>query len=385
MKAFACQNCGQPLYFEAEKCESCGLRLGFLVERRVLSAMTPIGERADAWTALAEPDRPYRFCANAVHGACNWLVEADDPASPYCAVCRHNRTIPDLTDPDRLERWRRFQVAQHRLFDSLLAFGLPLSTRQDDREGLTFDILYDPQEHAPQGPSVITGHASGLITLNLIEADSAARERLRHDLDEPYRTLLGHFRHEVGHYYWDRLVRDGPMIEAFRGVFGDERASYEDALKRHYAAPPSSSEWRQHHVSAYAASHPWEDFAETWAHYLHMIDTLETAAAFGVRLNPSAETSDPADLDPYGEVSLDALIRAWLPLTFAVNSLNRSMGQPDLYPFLPAPAVILKLAFVHDLIRGGGAESNPEARSEDALKAVIAGLAVRVGDPAAAS
>ncbi len=380
MKAFSCQYCGQPLYFEAELCDSCGRRLGYLVGPRRLSALEPFGSQPDQWRALAAPDRPYRFCANSVFGACNWLVEAETPGAAYCAACRHNRTIPDLSAPDRLKRWGKIQVAQHRLFDTLLALRLPLATRECDPKGLAFDILHDPLEHAPQGPGVITGHVDGLITLNLVEADDAARERRRHDFAEPYRTLLGHFRHEVGHYFWDRLVRDGSKFDAFRATFGDERRSYEQALAQHYAEGQMSGSWRQQHVSAYAAVHPWEDFAETWAHYMHMVDTLETAAAFGVQL--AATASDPAELDVYGAAELDQLIGAWLPLTFAVNSLNRSMGQPDLYPFLPSPVVIVKLAFVHDLIRGGEQPGQGKA-GENALKAVIAGLTARVGDPEA--
>jgi hypothetical protein len=384
VRAFHCQYCGQPLYFENQLCVSCGRRLGYVAELRRLSALEPCGAEPDVWRALAAPGRAFRFCANAVLGSCNWLVPAGPTEPAFCATCRHNRTIPDTTSPDRLERWRKIQVAQHRLFDALLALRIPLTTRLEDPEGLGFDILYDPWEGAPQGPSVITGHVGGLITLNLMEADDATRERLRRDLAEPYRTLLGHLRHEVGHYVWQTLVRDSPLIDSFRAAFGDEREPYEPALRRYYAQPPA--DWRERFVSAYASSHPWEDFAETWAHYLHMVDTLETAAAFGVRLGEGAQAStsgaaqDPADLDPYGPVSLDQLIGVWLPLTFAVNSLNRSMGQPDLYPFLPAPAVIAKLAFVHDLARAREPASEDD-RSHSALRAVIAGLSVRVGQP----
>jgi hypothetical protein len=383
VKAFQCQHCGQSLYFENQLCDSCGRRLGYLASIRQLSALEPAGTDADVWRALAAPDATYRFCLNAIHGSCNWLVKAGPTEEAYCAACRHNRIIPYLTALGALGRWRRIQTAQHRLFDALLALKLPLTTRAEHDQGLAFDILYDPFEGAPQGPAVTTGHMGGLITLNLAEADDPARERLRQTLGEPYRTLLGHFRHEIGHYYWDRLVRDGSMLEPFRALFGDERRCYDDALANHYAIGRPPLDWRNRYISAYAAVHPWEDFAETWAHYLHMVDTLETAAAFGVRLAASRPAADAADLDPYETASLEQLISAWLPLTFTVNCLNRSMGQPDLYPFTIPPTVILKLAFVHDLIRGRG---NPLAladRPAETLKALIAGLAASVGDPTA--
>jgi hypothetical protein len=188
--------------------------------------------------------------------------------------------------------------------------------------------------------------------INIAEADDAERERRRQGMAEPYRTLLGHLRHESGHYYWERLVRQGPWLEEFRSCFGDERRDYQVCLQAHYTEGPPP-DWQQRFVSAYGSAHPWEDWAETWAHYLHIVDTLETAQAFGLRLSPAAG-SDPAlaaiaDFDPYRERSFDSLIDTWLPLTYAVNSLNRSMGQPDLYPFVIAPAVVAKLRFIHDL------------------------------------
>ena len=189
----------------------------------------------------------------------------------------------------------------------------------------------------------MTGHDNGVITLSLAEADDGMREQLRVSMGEPYRTLLGHFRHEVGHYYWDTLVRDGDTIENCRAIFGDESNDYETALKRYYAEGAPAA-WQQSFVSAYATTHPWEDFAETFAHYLHIIDTLETARAFGICITPEVCDDDvlhvKVDFDPYHACSIDKLIDAWLPPTFAVNSINRSMGQRDLYPFVLLPDVI---------------------------------------------
>jgi hypothetical protein len=353
MKLFECQNCGNAVYFENVRCEACGLALGFVAGTATLSALTAADD--GQWRALAAPGRPYRFCANAGDGACNWLVPADG-RDDWCTACRLNRTIPDLGDPANRQRWYRLEAAKHRLVYSVIRLGLPLANKADDpAAGLAFDFLADPGPTFQEGPRVTTGHNQGVITINVGEADDAERERHRQDMAEPYRTVLGHFRHEIGHYYWERLVRDGPALPDFRALFGDERGDYAAALQAHYAEGPPAG-WPDRFVSAYAAAHPWEDWAETFAHCLHIIDTLETAQAFGLRIEPGTPGGGRAlaaavDFDPYTEADVDVLVRAWLPLTFAVNSLNRSMGQPDLYPFVLPPAVIDKLRFVHDLIR----------------------------------
>jgi hypothetical protein len=197
----------------------------------------------------------------------------------------------------------------------------------------------------------MTGHDDGLITIALAEADDVERERRRNAMREPYRTLLGHFRHEVGHYYWDRMVRDGGMLDACRGVFGDDREDYDQAVQKHYAngAPPN---WQEQFVSSYATTHPWEDFAETWAHYLHIVDTLEMAGAFNLRVSPELDTDIAANVDfnPYAAADEQLLTNTWVPLTFALNSLNRTMGREDFYPFIISPPVIEKLGFVHNVI-----------------------------------
>ena len=353
MKLFKCQHCGQILYFENVQCERCSRQLGYLAEVTTISALEPEG---DAWKALARPAGLVRFCDNATHDACNWLVDAGSPDT-LCAACRHNRTIPDLSIADNLSRWQRIEQAKHRLFYSLLRLNLPLATRQDDPEhGLAFDFLADSPD--PTGPKVLTGHDNGLITIALQEADDAERERRRTQMNEPYRSLLGHFRHEVGHYFWDVLVRDGGRLEECRAVFGDDSQDYGAALEAHYqhGAP---ADWQQNYVSQYATTHPWEDWAETWAHYLHIVDTLEMAGAFGIRVKPRITREETLaadiDLDPYRAQTIEEIVDAWLPLTFAMNSLNRAMGNPDLYPFVLSPAVIAKLGFVHDVVHAARA------------------------------
>jgi hypothetical protein len=380
MKLFQCQACGQPLYFENTACESCGRRLGYLPAVEILTSLE-LGE--NDWLALAAPGTRVRYCANAEYNACNWLLPAGD-AEIYCTACRHNRVVPNLSDDRNLNRWRRMESAKRRLFYTLLKLGLPLTARPQDPQGLAFDFLADPAEGSSSGPSILTGHDNGLITINIAEADDAERERRRTSMGEPYRTLLGHFRHEVGHYFWNVLVRDDLSIVPFRSIFGDEREDYGEALKAHYARGPKEN-WQDEFVSAYAGAHPWEDFAETWAHYLHIVDTLETASAFGLRVRPQIESkpelSMTIDFEPHRERDLNRLIEAWLPLTFAVNSLNRSMGQPDLYPFVLPPAVINKLSFIHERIHAASGREGEPATEKGVLQAVIGSLRARVAAP----
>lgn len=228
MRLFRCQSCGQVLHFENTRCERCGHALGFLPAPATLSALERDGR---AWRALAQPEGRFRYCANADHDACNWLVPARS-SEALCRSCRHNRTVPDLAVPENLVPWRRWETAKRRLVYTLQKLQLPLPDRtQDPVRGLAFDVLADP----PVGAPVMTGHAEGLITLALPEADDAERERRRAAMGEPYRTLLGHVRHESGHFYWERLVHDGGRLEPFRALFGDERQDYAAALARHHA------------------------------------------------------------------------------------------------------------------------------------------------------
>ena len=284
---------------------------------------------------------PQRKCENyAQQGVCNWLVPLQREGG-LCQACELNNVIPDLSKPENRERWREVEKAKRRLVYSLNQLGLPvLSKRSDPEHGLSFDI-----KESLEGERVLTGHDDGLITLNVSEADAAERERMRLAMKEGYRTLLGHFRHEIGHYFWDRLVRDGGKLEACRALFGDERADYALALRAHYDSAPDPS-YAERFISHYAAAHPWEDFAETFAHYLHLTDTLETAAQFGFAAS-TAHAEGGSALE-----SFEPLLQEWYRLTVALNSLNRSMGLPDAYPFAISPTVKQKLAFVHGLIQG---------------------------------
>lgn len=357
MKIFECRTCGMAAYFDNTTCVHCGSRLGYDAASSTMQAIAPDG---DGW--LDRDGRSWRLCANAAYDACNWLLPADDGAQRFCLACRFNRTVPDLSLPDTRENWRRIEAAKRHLFYSLLRWQLPMPGReQDPAQGLAFDLLADVTGPDGAVETVMTGHADGLITINVAEGDDAEREKRRAAMNEPYRTLLGHFRHEIGHYYWDRLVRDGGRLEGFRALFGDEREDYGAALRRHYENGPAPG-WQDSFISSYAAAHPWEDFAETWAHYIHIVDTLETAEAFGMRVR-HPDVADPGRLfDPYLVRDVGELLQAWIPLTVAMNAVNRSMGQPDLYPFVLSEPVTARLQFICELVLENGAAANENAR-----------------------
>ncbi|MDG6094953.1 putative zinc-binding peptidase [Acetobacter sp. AN02] len=348
MKLFSCQSCDQILFFENTHCGSCGHSLGFDSEAQDLLTLEPDGE--NGWKPVGAPEAPSRFlCSNARHGVCNWLVPPDDQTGGWCVACRHNRVIPDLSLDDNLKLWSDIEVARHRLFYTLIVLNLPLPTRAENPEsGLVFDFPND-------APDVMTGHDEGVITIALKEADPVEREKMRVSMGEYYRTLLGHFRHEIGHFYWNVLVRDAGKAEACKAVFGDHDQDYGAALREHYENGPPP-DWQNNYVSSYATTHAWEDFAETWAHYLHIVDTMQTAMAYGMVIRPKIDhdshMSGRYDFDPYHAGAFEQIISAWLPLTYATNSLARSMGQPDVYPFVLPEPVIGKMRFIHELVHG---------------------------------
>lgn len=336
MRLFACQNCGNLLHFENTVCEACGAPLGFLPALGQLSAFDADGRRAlvdhNAW----------KPCANTAHDACNWMLPADDPAE-YCPACSMNETVPDLSIPANLPLWRKLEVAKRRLIYTLDKLRLP-----HDDAALRFSFLADLDGQPP----TMTGHDEGHITIALAEADDAEREIRRTRLNEPFRTLLGHMRHEVGHWYFIVLVARAGRTDDFRAMFGDESADYGAALQAHYATPQNDA-WRGSFISAYAAAHPHEDWAECFAHYLHMVDSIEVAASYGMRIDPVLDKQGvlgvALDFNPY-RAGINDILAAWTPLTIAMNAMNRSMGTPDLYPFVLSAPVAQKLGFIHEVV-----------------------------------
>ncbi|WCT73530.1 putative zinc-binding metallopeptidase [Sphingomonas naphthae] len=355
MAPLACPNCARLNHFEVRVCPNCSFTLGY---DPASEGFLFLGDNATTWRDAAGRDHDVVVCANNNEfEVCNWLVPTGDD-TPFCRACRHNRTIPDLTaDPTVPERWGKIEAAKRRLFHELIHMKLPLETIGEAAatgapQGLAFDFLYDPSIENNGQQQVFTGHESGLVTLNLIEADDVERERIRRSLGEPYRTLLGHMRHEVGHHYWSRLIENTDEVHAFRALFGDETISYEDAKSLHYGGDGSGSGWTSDFVSAYATMHPWEDFAETFAHYLHIVDALATLGGFGMRMTnwPGEEEQPDASFDPYNAPT-SQLVAEWRPFSFAQNAINRSMGQADLYPFHLSQKIIAKLDYVNQLVR----------------------------------
>jgi hypothetical protein len=370
MKTFRCDNCGHPLFFENVQCLKCGSALAFLPERLALCAIEPVPDHPDGLWQRKRPNRRaqanhhYRLCRNHTqHQACNFAVPSGD-SNPLCVSCRQTRLLPDLSLPENQERWYRIEVAKRRLFYTLAKLGLASPNPPNgQRDGPVFEFLADLP-----GQQVLTGHCQGVITLNIAEADDTERVRRRVALHEPYRTLLGHLRHESGHYYWDSLIKDAGRLEAFREKFGDESIDYAQALNAYYAAGGGVGGWQKHYVSSYATAHPWEDWAETWAHYLHMVDLLETASSYNTRLVVPGNDADEIEevTNPFERQApdFDNLVDQWIPLTLLLNSLNRSLGQDDAYPFALTSQALEKLRFVHKIIYSprpaAGKEPAPE-------------------------
>jgi hypothetical protein len=342
MKNFACSNCGNTVYFENVKCLRCGSMLGFDSAALSIVAVEDAGRSEAAPEAsifrkigAGPQDGLLRTCANAEFGVCNWLTPEQD-GNIFCKACDLNRLIPNLSEFGSLTAWRALEHAKKRLVYSLMRFELPFDGTASAKGPLTFDFVRN----------ALTGHLDGVVTIDVSEADAVERERQRQKFDEPFRSLLGHLRHESGHYYWMVLVEEGGRLEEFRKLFGDEREDYDAALARHHSDGPAT-DWQDRYVSAYAGAHPWEDWAETWAHYLHMVDALDTAAAEG--MEGHGLRLDLRD-DIYVNVKFETLMARWIPLTIALTSLSRSMGHDDFYPFvIPKPAYD-KLAFVHRVL-----------------------------------
>ena len=317
--------------------------------------MVALDSTLQEWHLDELENKNYTYCDNHKHDVCNWLVEKSSN-SEFCLACSLNRTIPHLLSAENLEKWKQIEYAKHRLVYQLLRFRLPVVSKMEDEfNGFCFDFI--AKDDLPEeSKDIKTGHADGVITLLISEADPVVREQMKQQMSERYRTLLGHVRHEVGHYYWDRLIRNNPsVLQNFRNLFGDETQSYADALDRHYSMGPKAN-WQQSYISKYASSHPWEDWAETWSHYLHLTDVLETAYNFGIQTNPKITDQDnlsmKASFDPYVETSFKNFMDTGIPLLYALNSMNRSMGENDLYPFIISEPVKQKLEFIHNLLKG---------------------------------
>ncbi len=368
MRVFSCNHCGHTIFFENVQCLNCGHALAFLPDLLEMSAIEPAGdEEQELWRRTGdESGTAYRMCLNTtLQHACNFAVPAEDPTL-LCVSCRQTRMAPDLSVPANHEHWIRIETAKRRLYYTLARLGLT----KDHAHALIFEFLAD----MPGAPAVLTGHQNGVITLNIAEADDAERARRRIELHEPYRTLLGHLRHESGHYFWDRLILQQDRLQEFNDVFGDHSLDYHQALADYYGAGGAAAlNWQEDFVSGYATAHPWEDWAETWAHYLHMVDLLETAASYRTSVTvPGDGEEQSCVMDPFerSDAQFDQLVAQWTPVTLLLNSLNRSLGQGDAYPFALTPGALRKLRYVHDVIRSSaGSAGSPADGNEEMSEA----------------
>ena len=337
-----CPACATKVYVESLDCPTCAAEFAFHPPTRLFVALDDA--QADAAADVDVDGDSWRACVNR-SWQCNWLAPVAD-GHDACMSCRLTRRRPDASDTLALERLADASQDKRRLLVQLLDLGLPVTPYYEREGGLAFDLL-----SSFSGERVVIGHADGVITIDLAESLDSHREALRIALGEPYRTMLGHFRHEIGHYYQDVLVERADAWDECRTLFGDERAGYREALRRHYdqGAP---ADWVASYISEYATMHPWEDFAETFAHYLHMTGTLATAADDGTVLERSGPggASVVIALPDYRDQGIDRLLDDWHWLSFQANRVNRAMGARDLYPFGIVEPVRRKLAFIHRLV-----------------------------------
>lgn len=342
MRIFNCERCANVVSFDCQRCPTCDASVGYLSEERLIRVLLDTSDPVSF--AIAGRTSPVWRCLNSAWG-CNWVVDAGSE-TPWCRSCRLTRGRPDDARRDAIEAWIVAEAAKRRLVHQLDELALPIEVRSATApDGLAFDLVHLP------GHGGITGHLDGVVTLDLAEVDDRHRDDLRRRLGEPYRTVIGHLRHEIGHHYWGRLVGQSSDMRHFRRLFGDERRDYRTSIERFYTCPTASWD-RTQFVSPYAASHPFEDWAETFAHYLHIADATDTAIAHGLVSPPRAWATQ--DAAPFrGEFT--EMLDMWRPINAAVNAIAESLGSPEVYPFDPAPAVVDKLAFVHKQIGEHGA------------------------------
>jgi hypothetical protein len=340
MKRFFCQ-CGHEVNFHDLNCSHCARDLCYDPDIQTMWS----GEiLLDGFfqSASDKDKKPVKFtlCENRYQLiGCNWaLSRHSDDNNCQCISCRTTRMIPNQDILKNGFRLQRLEQAKRRLMHTLLQLELITSQDFDAHQTLKFDFLEDKRTNPDVAiEHLITGHANGLITINAAEADEGFLHTMKEQMNERYRTLLGHFRHEIGHYFWDKILGTDNNLESFREVFGDEREDYEEALQKYYKTNGNQF-WRSRFITPYAGSHPHEDWAESWAHYLHIVDTLETAVSYGLSVYEPQEN----DFDDW--------FAEWGRVAQVMNALNRSMGLAAPYPFKLSEVVVGKLRFIDEKI-----------------------------------
>ncbi len=352
MRLHHCSHCGQQVYFENTICTACGNALGLLTDSLEMRAFGP--QYADGSWPQLHPKLGYeatrwRPCERRITAdLCNWMVPAGSN-SLRCRSCQ--LTDPASSDSPAASAQRgKAELEKRRLLYSLFGLGLPLrpKTHADDLHGLAFRWLSPGDDQ-----TALTAHANGLVSLNLQEVDDVHRESARVQFGESQRTVLGHLRHEVSHHLYQRFVSGTRFMEPFRLHFGDERQDYASTLARYYANGPISN-WRDWTISAYAGSHPWEDWAETCAHYLLILDAVDTAAAWGLHLRPNLHGPGPAcapQMPTAGRTAQALLFDDWMPVARFLNAMSRSIGIGDSYPYSVPQPLLGKLRFVQEVIQ----------------------------------
>lgn len=344
MKNFSCQACHSPVLFHDTHCPQCQKSLGYVPELQDIVAFHALDPTH--WHGLnGQLKQSYKPCYNYTHyQVCNWMLPSQSKHK-YCLSCQLTHTIPNLDNPEHIGYWRSLEQAKRRFLYLTQRLNIFPKAKKSDQDllGLRFNFLMPINNHM-----VMTGHANGVITLNASEADVVYRETTRVKMGENYRTLLGHFRHESGHYYLELIQHLHPeAINEFRQYFGDERQDYGLALKRHYEQGPPQN-WQKMFISTYASTHPWEDWAETWSHYLHMMDTLETAYYNNLQIQSNLDTRPLQFIEsPIAALDFEKTLKQWSTLTHTLNALNQSMGLADAYPFTLSNTVSDKLRFIH--------------------------------------
>ncbi|TWT52364.1 putative zinc-binding metallopeptidase [Allorhodopirellula solitaria] len=332
MKTGTCR-CGRRIFFNNHSCLACEAILGRCDECRSLTSFTSHGEHAECDVCHTS----VHACENQNFHVCRSYVS---DADKLCQWCQFTAVTPDTSIPQQVSQWATMESAKRRLLLELHRLSLPpYVDNLTESHPLSFLFLADTVDEQGNEKRIITGHDQGVITINLAEADSVHRERTRVELGEPQRTLIGHMRHEVGHYIdWAWAMQVDP--EGYHALFGDPQAiDYSQAMDHHYqnGAPEN---WAENHVSAYATMHPWEDFAETANLYLDIMAIATTA-----------NDQDRAHFDLSPQADMPKLVNEILQIVVEASEYNCDLGLAPLLPEQLPPAVIEKLAYVHSLRR----------------------------------
>lgn len=354
MDLFFCTRCQARVHLQAEACPRCEAALGFVPAQASLLAFRAPAQPAEPWPtwqtgpSWGQPPRRLRPCANRLaHGVCNWMLDAGD-ASTLCRSCRLTTMIPDLSRPANLSRWRGLEAAKRQALLSLARMGLALDGSEAGASVSAPQFRFI--EHGPDTAASITSHADGVITIDLAEADEMHRTQQRLLFGEPQRTLLGHLRHELGHYLQYRFVREPALQDLCRDSFGDERQDYQQALARHHDQGPPCN-WAEAYISAYASAHPLEDWAETCAHLIMVWEAVHTAMAWHLRLGEGQHQMAPPNRLMLQWPSADRLFSTyWLPLASCLDAMCSSLGLSAAYPYAPSPRVLRKLDAVQKIL-----------------------------------